>query len=50
MAGNDQKYDQEVAQALVALAKLNYIKRGGCPSHDTQYFEDLETDNTSTQK
>jgi hypothetical protein len=50
MAGNTQKYDQEVAKSLVTLAKVNYINRGGCPCHDTQYFEDLETDNTSTQK
>ena len=50
MAKKKAKFMQNRENLELAEEVGRYIRQNGCPCHDTQYFEDLETDNTSTQK
>jgi hypothetical protein len=50
MTEKKAKFMQNKENLELAEEVGRYIRQNGCPCHDTQYFEDLETDNTSTQK
>ena len=48
MTENKAKFMQNKRDLELAEEVGQYIRQNGCPCHDTEYFEDLETDSTHT--